>query len=259
MGAIHFSLDRKLAEFLVREFGARALVETGTFEGETACSLHDLFDRIFTVEQSPECYRRAVEKLNKLPNVQCRLGSSENELKSLPPEFRNAPTFFWLDAHWCAGEGVEAVANPCPLLAEIDALGMLSDNEAILIDDARFFLCPPVSPHSRNGWPGISDIIDRLPHVAPGHRLLVIDDVLSIHPARWHESLSDFAHQHAIDLLDMACAARRAAHIPELRAVIEEKEAVIHRQHAEIMELHASVRREFLKAESLKAKLQVSQ
>ena len=54
MGAVSFSLDRKLVESLKASLPLDVLVETGTFEGNTVAEVRDLFTEIHSVELSDQ-------------------------------------------------------------------------------------------------------------------------------------------------------------------------------------------------------------
>ena len=59
MGAVNFSLDRKLVECLKESLPLDVLVETGTFEGDTIANVGELFSEVYSVELSEELYQKA--------------------------------------------------------------------------------------------------------------------------------------------------------------------------------------------------------
>jgi hypothetical protein len=88
-------------------------VETGTYLGDGARELAQIFQSVVSIELSEELHHRAIENLANATNVRLVAGDSRSEL---PAIVRDAvPTFYWLDAHWSnpdsAGEG-----NECPVI-----------------------------------------------------------------------------------------------------------------------------------------------
>ena len=57
MGAVFFSLDRRLVDFLQQALPLPVFVETGTFRGDTIAEVADRFDEVHTVELSEELFR----------------------------------------------------------------------------------------------------------------------------------------------------------------------------------------------------------
>jgi hypothetical protein len=155
MGIVHPGLPPGLARTARQAVGARTLVETGTFLGDSAALGARLFERVITIEKSPELHRTARERHPDLMNVEWLLGDSRDVLPQLD---LNEPAVFWLDGHWCGGDSAGEDCE-CPLLEELAAIG---PQHAILIDDARLFIAPPPPPHDPSVWPPLEQLMGAL-------------------------------------------------------------------------------------------------
>lgn len=211
MGAVHFSIDRRLLERLKELLPLEVFVETGTFEGDTVDTARAFFDELHTIELSDEHFARARARFEDSPAVRVHHGSSPELLRTLSGGLEGRSVLFWLDAHFCfrgsAGDELQ-----CPLLAELDAIGSLGPDSVVLIDDARFFMAPPPAPLAAEQWPSLSDVLARLSSLSPDHEVIVIDDVIVFYPPQLGEDLRRFAQEHAIDWL---LALARARHLDE--------------------------------------------
>jgi hypothetical protein len=123
------------------------LVETGTFRAGTVRALRNDFDRIVSVELSPELYGRARHRTRNQANAELILGDSAIVLSEVI-ETLDRPALFWLDAHY-SGEGTALGSAVSPIVQELDTiLGAEVLGHVVLIDDAREFHSP-----ERSGYP----------------------------------------------------------------------------------------------------------
>jgi hypothetical protein len=173
-----------IAEKLAQRFSIERAVETGTYRGESTRRLARLFPKVETIELSARLALQARLKFLRSRNVRVLRGNSAELLG--PSE---APTLYWLDAHWSGGPTAGATAE-CPLLAEIEATSPGDEHDCYLIDDAQLFLEPPPSPHNRAHWPTIAEIDALVSSLRPGHTLVVVDDVIAIVPRSAGEMVS---------------------------------------------------------------------
>lgn len=177
MGNVFFGLPLELTRALVEGLGLRVAVETGTYRGESTRELAAIVPQIHTVELSEALAAGAAVSLSDLSNVTCHSGSSAAMLRSLASSVRE-PFLAWLDAHWCGGT-TERSEGECPVLAELDEIDSFVDakRSCVLIDDARFFLAPPPTPHDPLEWPTFQEIMAAL---TLSHRryVTVLDDVI---------------------------------------------------------------------------------
>jgi len=209
MGAIYFSLDPELAKLLLRKLKIRVFFETGTFEAATALSMAPLFERIYTVELSEKLYNNALRKLAHCPNVKVISGSSPDVLRARAAELRRDRVLYWLDAHWCDAGGASGAEEECVLLAELQAIGHLNENSAVLIDDARFFLAPPPPPHDPAKWPDLLKVITALRNVNDGHALYIINDTILFVPTSIANEIVTYGRNRGVDLFNLAQVARK--------------------------------------------------
>ncbi|MFO7733952.1 MAG: hypothetical protein R6X21_09920 [Candidatus Aminicenantes bacterium] len=142
---------------LQKEYSIHDFVETGTYLGATAVWASQRFERVYTIEASKELWERAVSNHASIGNIEFLYGDSWSVLDRLAPRLVS-PIFYWLDAHWSAGntfgEGAE-----CPLLDELAIIQKQPQAAFILIDDADMFLSPPPRPHSPDAWPDIYSVL----------------------------------------------------------------------------------------------------
>jgi hypothetical protein len=209
MGAVSFSIDPLLLRFFIHELQPAVFVETGTFRGDSLRVAQPLFAESHSIELSQEHYQAALAQFQHLPSVHLHHGPSPACLKSIRAALAQRPVLYWLDAHWCSAEHTSGENSQSPLLGELEAIGTLHSRSALLIDDARLYLCPPPAPHRFTDWPDLHRITLALLRLSPVHRLMVFNDVLLFYPESIHPQMTRFAHEHGVDWLDWANLARR--------------------------------------------------
>lgn len=121
--------------YLAELLGLLSFVETGTSDGNTAAYLAPHYGQVFTIENNPGCYARAVERFAHTPNVHCILGDSAAVLADLVHKV-GTRTLFFLDAHGNLGE------DNGPLAQEIAAITAHRPHALIAVDD--------VGPHGHH-------------------------------------------------------------------------------------------------------------
>jgi hypothetical protein len=205
MGAIHFSIDVKLAGILQRSLEQTVFVETGTFKGETLSAIFDLYDQIYSCECSDELYCIAKDRFADYKHMHLLKGSSPELIAELPVDRDSDAVLYWLDAHWCAGEGENVKKSQCPLLEELDSIHRLNENSVVWIDDARYFLAPPPAPMDSSQWPTCFEVFERLGRLAPAsHQYMVINDTILYFPKKIESLISDYARNNGADWLQIA-------------------------------------------------------
>jgi hypothetical protein len=136
---------------LGKRSGAKTLVETGTYLGNTAMRASYVFDKVITVELSPDLYRQASSYLIKRKNVECIEGDATKVLPEVMarPGLENVLVF--LDGHFSGGDTALGDMQE-PACLEIEMLGKHRDKlAAIVVDDFRLF--------GVDGWPRKSELI----------------------------------------------------------------------------------------------------
>lgn len=208
MGAISFSLDAKLVEFLARQLSLRLFVETGAFQGDSLAVASRFISNCRSVEISPDLFEKVRVRFQDQPNIQVRLGDSPSFLRERYHEFAGQPSLFWLDAHWCQAEHAAEQPSQSPLLGELNALQLLHPDSVVLIDDARLYLATPVRPHHVGDWPDFHSVLTALLALSSVHRLMVFNDVIIFYPARIAEQMREFAYNNGVDWLILALHAK---------------------------------------------------
>ena len=201
MGAVYFSIDLQLVELLKQLLPLEVFVETGTFEGEAVQRVRPYFEEIHSVESSEKYFASASERFRKDQAIHLYLDDSSRFLRQLFPQMRNRPVLYWLDAHWCEADASAGKSAQCPLLQELEAMDILNSQSAILIDDARLFLCPPPLPHEVRQWPDFDSLIKRLHSLSSHHLLMVLNDTILYFPVALRDALKSFAHEQSINWL----------------------------------------------------------
>ncbi|MES2935166.1 MAG: glycosyltransferase [Pseudomonadota bacterium] len=200
MGAVNFSLDRKLVEALKEALHLDVFVETGTFQGETINSVKDCFLEIHSVELSAERFEEARARFSQA-NIHLVHGGSTAFLTKLAPTLTNRSTLYFLDAHWCVADNTAGAISQCPLIHEIMAIGRLNKNSLIIIDDARLFLAPPTAPHDISQWPTFNQILEALKSLSENHVVSVINDTILFTPNEIERAVQQYGYEYGIDWL----------------------------------------------------------
>jgi hypothetical protein len=168
-------LKRAILMSAARGFGARILVETGTFRGDTVWTLRDHFQRLFSIEVQPQLAALAASRFANMPHIEIIEGDSASRLADVVPRL-DGPTMFWLDGHYSAGITGRG-ASDCPVWGELDAIVQgMKHPFLILIDDARCFGVD-------DGYPTLRELREFAAARFPGHAMRVENDMIWIHPA----------------------------------------------------------------------------
>ena len=214
MGAISFSLDAALARLMQRELGCDIFFESGGFEGDTIAVVKDLFDRVISVELAPAYVQGLRRRFSHAKNVEIVEGDSAATLEKMSTGLREARALYWLDAHWCDANSVDAAIHQCPLLRELRALGTLNEHTAVIIDDARLFLAPPLAPHEVSDWPTWSQISGLVQaNAGLTHDVMVVNDCIVIFPRGMQRAMAEYAQTNGADWLKIADLYREHATI----------------------------------------------
>lgn len=145
------AVKQKMIKSFLSEFRYDVFVETGTYMGAMVRTILRDFKKIYTVELSPELYKRAADIFKRFSHVKCLQGDSGVVLHQLVPEIKQG-AIFWLDGHYSGGITAKG-EKVCPVYEELDAI-IEHDNyqHLILIDDARLFL------NGEQGYPSVEEV-----------------------------------------------------------------------------------------------------
>lgn len=165
-------------------------VETGTYFGDSAVILGSAFASCTTIELDPELATKAAARFSTDPRVTVVQGSSRAVLPGILGEL-DSPPFVWLDAHFSGGITAGS-DDPCPVLAEIEAISSAFGADAVVaIDDARIFGIHSPSDAVNRDWPSLLEVLACLADT--GQSSFVIDDVIVGVPPRLGDSLAELA------------------------------------------------------------------
>jgi hypothetical protein len=153
-----------------------ALVETGTYLGDTPWELRKTFAEIHTIELSPILCRLAKERFKRLAHILVHEGDSARKLPELLKHLTR-PTLFWLDGHFSGGITAQGKVS-APIADEVSAIAKQCPVRfVLLIDDARSF-------GSEVGYPSLDQFREKISGWLPGAIVSVENDIIAIVPAR---------------------------------------------------------------------------
>ncbi len=220
MGAITFSIDVQLVKLLQARLSLDIFVETGTFEGETIKKVCSLFKVLHTVELSSEYFTRAQNTFVEQSHIHLYHSSSASVIKQLTPTLAEESVLYWLDAHWCVADYSSGDTSQCPLLDELKAIEKLNEQSIIMIDDARYFLCPPPYPHEIAQWPSLGEVLFELQQLSTKHKFVVFNDTLIFYPISVEREINDYVYKNGVDWLQIYY---KSTHYDEIFHVAEER------------------------------------
>ena len=209
MGAVTFSLDPELLAVLLSRVNFSTFVETGTFRGDSVAVVQGRVAVSISIETDALLAAEASARFATDPSVRIVHDSGAKALSELSQSLEDQDVLYWLDAHWCAvSEGDAPADSQCDLLAEIASISSLSTGSVVLIDDARFFLCAPPSPHDSTQWPTFQEVITALADLSSTHEVAVVNDVIAFYPTILAGTIREFAARHGVDWLAISEKAR---------------------------------------------------
>ncbi|MGC9123827.1 MAG: hypothetical protein ACP5IB_07170 [Thermoplasmata archaeon] len=119
MGIVRFGIPLEEAILLKNLLKLNCFVETGTYMGETAKKMANVFSKVYTIEKSEVFFQKASKNLSNFPNVNLICGDSREVLKEIFE--KEDDILFWLDAHWSGGE-TYGENDECPLIDELNII-----------------------------------------------------------------------------------------------------------------------------------------
>ena len=156
--------------------GVRIFVETGTLHGDMIAALAADFDRLYSIELSPELYRLARLRFLGRSKIHLICGDSSEALGPLLAEIVT-PCTFWLDGHY--GGGVMAKGKKVsPVIEELTAI--LTHGVAghvIFIDDVNIFENPV------GGSPSLAELESLIRASWPSCGFYVEDNLIRVSPS----------------------------------------------------------------------------
>lgn len=165
------------AELLDQFNMSPVFVETGSHRGDGIQAALDAgFTCVYSVDILPFAYGWCCHRYQDVRDmVHLACGDSRPWLQEVLAHSIGSPSVFWLDAHWCGGDGemdghdVHAQAAGAPLLDELEIIGRHRiRSHAILIDDVRQF-------GSDEYFPGHDEVLDALSQINAGYEISYAD------------------------------------------------------------------------------------
>lgn len=169
-------VKRAVVRAYARRYGARVLVETGTYMGDMLAAMARSFDALYSIELSEAYHAKAKARFAGKPHVHLRQGDSAVELAKVVAALQQR-ALFWLDAHYSGGLTARGDLDT-PIVQELREI--LSRNPArhvVLVDDARCF-------DGSNGYPAMEALRELVRSFDPSYSVDVADDIIRITPPR---------------------------------------------------------------------------
>jgi hypothetical protein len=113
----------------------RTCIETGTYRGDGALDLLEVFPTVHTIELSEKWYKFSSERLAPFKSINCHYGDSAEVLATLLPQILE-PAVFFLDAHFAGGDTAHG-KEEVPLLRELEAISSRPYTDVLIVDDLR--------------------------------------------------------------------------------------------------------------------------
>ena len=155
-----------------RDYDLKAFVETGTLFGDMTFAMRNHFDQLVTIELDDYLYSRAVKRFKNYPRVKLLHGDSGVKIVEALASL-NAPTLFWLDAHYSGGVTAQG-EKMTPIFDEIRHI-LTHDvkGHVIVVDDARLF-------NGTDGYPTFREIQDFVTSINKDYLTWIENDTISI-------------------------------------------------------------------------------
>jgi hypothetical protein len=148
------SLDINVLNKLVKDHNYSIFIETGTYNGETIFKMEPHFEKLYTVEISPQ-YHISTKSKYRGNKIKFILGDSSSVFSQLLPTI-HTNTIFFLDGHWSAGDTGRGNKD-CPLMEECQMIkNKFRHNAILIIDDFRLFGKGPKYNNEVCNWEDIS-------------------------------------------------------------------------------------------------------
>jgi hypothetical protein len=168
------AVKRRAVRGYAARYGARTLIETGTYLGDMIAAMARSFDELHSIELSEVFYEKARARFAGRPHVHVHLGDSAAELGKIVAGLRGR-ALFWLDAHYSGGTTARGAIDT-PIADELRTIFSAGGvGHVILVDDARDF-------NGTAGYPTIDGVREIVRTLAPQYAVEVRDDIIRITP-----------------------------------------------------------------------------
>lgn len=167
-------IKQKMIRDALRQYQPRIMVETGTLLGDMVEAMKHRFERIYSIEISPELARRAQQRFANDRHVTIIENDSAIALRDLVHKLEE-PALFWLDGHYSGGDTGKG-AKETPIMEELEAIFSSPLPHVVLVDDARCF-------GSEKDYPTLAELETYVRGRRPDAHMFIKHDCIHILPA----------------------------------------------------------------------------
>lgn len=166
-------IKQKMIRDALQQYQPRIMVETGTLLGDMVEAMKHRFERIYSIEISPELARRAQQRFANDRHVTIIENDSAIALRDLVPQLEE-PALFWLDGHYSGGDTGKG-AKETPIMEELETIFSSAIPHVVLVDDARCF-------GTEKDYPTVAGLEAFVRDRRPGARMFIKHDCIHILP-----------------------------------------------------------------------------
>ncbi|MEA2235596.1 MAG: hypothetical protein QOC81_320 [Thermoanaerobaculia bacterium] len=170
------AVKRRVVRDYASRYGARTLVETGTYLGDMIAAMARSFETLHSIELSEEFYAKARARFARRPHIHLHHGDSASELPGIVAGL-SGRALFWLDAHYSGGATARGTIDT-PIAQELrEIFRRNAPGHVLLVDDARSF-------NGTADYPTIDGVREIVASLDPHYSVEVVDDIIRITPPR---------------------------------------------------------------------------
>jgi hypothetical protein len=181
---LSMSLESAYLSMIESAFMPANFVETGTYLGDSTLKAATQFQKVYSIELSPELFKKAQTRFKKNSRITLYQGDSCEQLPHIISEI-TGKTVYFLDAHYSLGQTAQGSQNT-PILAELACIQKAGITDAIIIiDDIRMFYTPRIKNTNSfiDGYPNLNQIVETILSINSTYQCACIYDTLVAFPA----------------------------------------------------------------------------
>ena len=164
-------VKQQLLNHYQQQYQLKMLIETGTYLGDMVDAQKERFERIVSIELSPDLARLAQRRFQGQSHIHILVGDSATVLMQLTPTLTE-PALFWLDGHYSGGITAKG-STVCPIFGELNAIFNHNQHHIILIDDARLFV-------GEDDYPTLAELSAYIKDHNRDYNVTVKDDIICV-------------------------------------------------------------------------------
>ena len=182
----HLIKQRMIMDAL-NQYKPRIMVETGTLLGDMVEAMKQRFQRIYSIEISPELARKAQQRFAGDSHVEIIENDSAIALRELVPTLHE-PTLFWLDGHYSGGNTGKG-EKETPIMEELETILSSAIPHVVM----RAFLerkrTIPACPNWNNSFARTARMRISLPRMTASTSFRQFTDTEKPDQHNWHSAL----------------------------------------------------------------------